>query len=54
MVKIITKDAQKLYQCEECGFHYAKNEMAGKCEAWCKEHNSCNIEITADAEENKL
>ena len=54
MVTIITKDAQKLYQCEECGFKYKDKNIAEKCEIWCKEHNSCNIEITAHAEENKL
>jgi len=44
---------KKLYQCEACGFHYTEKEQAEKCEAWCKEHNSCNLEITAQAEENK-
>lgn len=44
---------QKLYRCPECGFHYADKEWAEKCEAWCREHKSCNIEITAHAEENK-
>lgn len=38
-----------MYQCEECGFQYAEKEWAEKCEAWCKEHQSCNIEITAHA-----
>jgi len=45
--------SKKLYQCQECGFHYADKEWAEKCEAWCREHKSCNIEITAHAEENK-
>ena len=44
---------KELYQCEECGFHYENREWAEKCEAWCREHKSCNIEITAHAEENK-
>lgn len=44
---------EKLYQCEACGFHYVEKEQAEKCEAWCKEHHSCNLEITAQAEENK-
>lgn len=42
-----------LYQCKECGFHYEDQAQVGKCEAWCKEHKSCNIEITASAIENK-
>src|SRR3989338_5632712 len=53
MVKVIQKDDKELYQCEECGFHYEGREWAEKCEAWCREHKSCNIEITAHAEENK-
>ena len=61
MVKVIQKDPStalgasniELYQCQECGFHYADKELAEKCEAWCREHKSCNIEITAHAEENK-
>lgn len=52
--KIINlKDNNQLYQCPECGFHYEGRDWAEKCEAWCLEHKSCNIEITAHAEENK-
>jgi len=61
MVKVAQKDPstalgasnQELYQCEECGFHYESREWAEKCESWCREHKSCNIEITNHAEENK-
>ena len=54
MAKIVDSEKnKKLYQCEECGFHYESREWAEKCEAWCREHKSCNIEITAHAEENK-
>jgi len=60
MKKIIRKDnpegeqapygaGKELYQCEECGFQYEERGWAEKCEAWCKEHQSCNIEITAHA-----
>lgn len=51
MVKIIQGD-KKLYQCEECGFHYINKEWAEKCETWCKENQSCNLEITSHAEES--
>src|SRR3989344_6576986 len=47
------KNNENLYQCKECGLHYKNKEMAEKCEAWCKEHKNCNVEITKDAEENK-
>mgnify|MGYP001564558912 FL=1 len=52
MVKVIKQNDKELYQCPECGFHYEDREWAEKCEAWCREHKSCNIEITAYAEEN--
>ena len=42
------------YQCKECGLHYKDKHTAEKCEAWCKEHKTCNIEIIRHAEENKL
>lgn len=38
--------AKELYQCPECGFWYKEKEWAEKCEVWCKEHKSCNLEIT--------
>ena len=36
----------KLYQCPECGLHYIDEQIAKKCEAWCIEQKSCNLEIT--------
>lgn len=42
------KDAD-LYQCPECGFLYKEKEWAEKCQVWCKEHKSCNLEITQHA-----
>lgn len=39
-----------LYQCEECGLKYENKEIAEKCQAWCKEHKSCNLEIIKHAE----
>jgi len=42
------KDA-KLYQCPECGFYYKEKEWAEKCESWCKEYKSCNLEIIKHA-----
>ena len=47
------KKKEKLYECPECGLHYTDSEQAEKCEAWCKEHHSCNLEITSQAIENK-
>jgi len=36
---------KKLYKCEECGFLYKDKEWAEKCQVWCKENHSCNLEI---------
>jgi hypothetical protein len=33
------------YVCPECGYEYKEKEWAEKCEAWCREHNACNLEI---------
>jgi hypothetical protein len=48
-IKPKMKNTQKqieFYQCAECGLHYRDKETAKQCEEWCKEHNSCNLEIT--------
>lgn len=49
MVKEIKKNKNTYYTCEECGFIYEEKEIAKKCEEWCKEYHSCNIEITSYA-----
>lgn len=38
-----------LFVCDKCGFAYRTRKMAKKCEQWCSETNSCNLEITAHA-----
>jgi len=53
MVKEIQKGEKTVYQCEECGFHYEDREWAEKCEKWCRERHSCNIDITSHSEEDK-
>jgi len=45
MGKVVQKEGKALYQCEECGFKYEDKEWAKKCEVWCREHKSCNLEI---------
>lgn len=44
---------EKVFVCPECGFAYREAGWAKKCAAWCKEHRSCNLLITAHAIENK-
>jgi len=36
---------QTFYQCPICKLWYKEKEWAEKCEIWCKEHKSCNLEI---------
>ena len=49
MVREIKKEDKILYQCEECGLFYEEREIAEKCEAWCREHKSCNLDIMKSA-----
>ena len=49
----MVKEENGKYQCEECKLFYRDREWAEKCEIWCKENKSCNIEITNHAE-NKV
>jgi len=41
---------QQLYECPECHLKYKDKGWAKKCEEWCREHHSCNLEIIANAE----
>lgn len=50
MVKIVRQQNKDHYQCEECGFRYLEKEWAEKCESWCEEHKSCNLEIISHGE----
>jgi len=43
----------KSFFCQECKFHYETEELAKKCEEYCKKYNSCSLEITKYALENK-
>jgi len=49
MVKEEIKKGKKCFTCGECGFSYAEEGWAEKCEKWCKEHKSCNIEVIKHA-----
>jgi hypothetical protein len=49
MVSETEKGGKRFFQCEECNFLYAEKGLAERCEAWCKKHHSCNIEITRQA-----
>jgi hypothetical protein len=38
-----------VFKCLKCGWFYRDKELAEKCENWCRNHNSCNIEIAKHA-----
>ncbi len=39
-------DKNEFNVCTECGLHYELKEMMEKCQAWCAQYKSCNLEIT--------
>ena len=45
MVKDIIRDNKKIFVCEKCCLSYKEKKRAERCEAWCKEHNSCNLKF---------
>lgn len=45
----MTKKVDGLFLCEECDLLYREEELAKKCEDWCRENKSCNLEITRHA-----
>lgn len=45
----MTKKVNGLYLCEECNLLYKDEALAKKCEEWCREKKSCNLEITKHA-----
>jgi predicted ATP-dependent serine protease len=49
MVREIKANGKTLYVCEACGFAYEQQEWAQKCQKWCEEHHSCNLDITKHA-----
>lgn len=53
MVTEIPHSQRTLYQCENCKFKYPTKELAERCEQWCGEHQSCNLEIIKYAIEDE-
>lgn len=43
--RLLPKESGNIYRCNECGLGYRDKEIAAKCQAWCKEHKSCNLDI---------
>ena len=47
MVKEVETEGKKEDVCDACGYRYEEREVAERCEKWCTEHHSCNLEIVA-------
>ncbi|MCI0533275.1 hypothetical protein L0Y49_03595 [bacterium] len=45
----MTNKQEDIFACPECGLAYKEKEWAEKCEAWCREHKSCNLDIISHA-----
>jgi len=40
MVKLIKKNGESYFLCEECKLRYKEKQWAEMCETWCKEHKT--------------
>lgn len=49
MVREDRFEGREAYRCGECGFHYARQAQAERCEAFCREHDACSTAIIQDA-----
>lgn len=44
---------EKIFQCPKCGLHYRDEILAKECEAFCKTHNACSLEISMKSIEHQ-
>jgi len=45
MVKSKIKEGVEYYICEACGMAYLTKDIAKKCEIFCLENKSCNLDL---------
>jgi len=45
---------KQIFQCQECGLHYRSEDLAKKCQAFCKANKACSMEIAKKAVEYEL
>jgi len=45
----MVKQVGKLWMCQVCSFYYKTEKLAEKCERWCTENQSCNLDIIKHA-----
>ena len=51
MVQEIKRNNRAYYVCTTCKLSYEDISWAEKCETWCRDHNSCSLEVTLHSEE---
>ncbi|MBI5004183.1 alpha/beta hydrolase [Candidatus Kaiserbacteria bacterium] len=44
-----SEGSNRVFTCPVCGMQYKDEEIAKRCEAWCTEHHSCNLDIISHA-----
>jgi len=49
-----TVNSEQFFECLECGLHYRNEEIAKKCQAFCKANKACSMEIAKKAVEYEL
>jgi hypothetical protein len=48
-MKIIEKESKNIINVKNADISIKQIELTNKCEAWCKEHKSCNLEIVKES-----
>jgi len=51
MVNEIERDNRTYYVCPTCKLTYEDKSWAKKCDTWCRDHDSCSLEVTVNSEE---
>lgn len=49
MVNKIEKKGRVYFQCDRCKFVYKTENLAEKCENYCRKYKACSLEITKNA-----
>ena len=42
-------EKSELYQCSICKLHFETTQLAAQCDKWCRNNNSCNVEIASQS-----
>lgn len=46
MVLVVVVRGERFYACGECGLIYTSRGLAEECEEWCREHGTCNVDLS--------